>query len=249
MVDQAGQIGPSSKPGLFRYSDTDSGNAGGNRRPKFSGEPVDEFIRRRIIEPLGMKDTFCVLGNDSPPRSRVSSNHAGPPEMWHKYWDREAKPFFPFFLGRHRAFIPPRPIPAIPQLLARSRKGGWATAALGRPRSERAVEPFRPNAGSGSNTPFLTGLSPLKPFYGQHWMVYRPRNVTDAKAISVFGTAVATGTLALVFPERDLIVCYFRSRGGTSNFRFEELIALFGRARSSRKASPAIDCRTSTLTR
>ena len=98
VVDQAGKIGPSSKPGSFRYSDTDSETLAAIVS-EVSGQPIDEFIRQRILEPLGMKDTFCVLGKDSPPRSRVSSNHAGAPGMWHKYWDRDAQPFFPFFLG------------------------------------------------------------------------------------------------------------------------------------------------------
>ena len=78
----------------------------------------------------------------------------------------------------------------------------------------------------GSNTPFPTALSPLKPFYGQHWMVYPPRNAAEAKTLPVFGHSGSDGTLALVFPERDLVVCYFtQSRGGMSTFRFEELIA------------------------
>ena len=98
LADQAGGIGPSAKPGSFRYSDTDSETLAAIVS-EVSGQPVDEFIRQRILEPLGMKDTFCVLGKDSPLRSRVSSNHAGSPGMWHKYWDHEAKPFFPFFLG------------------------------------------------------------------------------------------------------------------------------------------------------
>jgi CubicO group peptidase (beta-lactamase class C family) len=73
-------------PGHFGYSDTDSETLAAVVSV-VSGRAVDEFIQRRLLEPLGMKDTFCVLGKDAPPRSRVSSNHAGSPGLWHKYWE------------------------------------------------------------------------------------------------------------------------------------------------------------------
>jgi CubicO group peptidase (beta-lactamase class C family) len=224
VVDQAGKIGPSGKSGSFRYSDTDSETLAAIVS-EVSGGPVDEFIRRRIIEPLGMKDTFCVLGNDSPPRSRVSSNHAGAPGMWHKYWDREAKPFFPFFLGAAALYSTTTDYARFLGLwMDRGKVGG--RRLLSEAAIERALNPSQPMLSPGSNTPYPTALAPLKPFYGQHWMVYPSRKVTEAKTLPVFGHGGSDGTLALVFPERDLIVCYFtQSRGGMSTFRFEELIA------------------------
>ena len=108
VVDQAGKIGPSGKPGSFRYSDTDSETLAAIVS-EVSGEPVDLFIQRRIIEPLGMKDTFCVLGNESPPRSRVSSNHAGAPGCGTS--TGTAKPSrFSRFSWRRCAVLPPPPI-------------------------------------------------------------------------------------------------------------------------------------------
>lgn len=72
IADEAGKIGPSGPPGLFKYSDTDSETLAAIVA-QVSGQPVDTFIRRRILEPLGMSDTYCVLEKDAPPRSRVSS--------------------------------------------------------------------------------------------------------------------------------------------------------------------------------
>jgi hypothetical protein len=57
-------------------------------------------------------------------------------------------------------------------------------------------------------------------------MVYAPKKGRPAVPLPVFGHGGSDGTLALVFPEQDLIVCYFtQSRGGMSVFRFEELLA------------------------
>jgi hypothetical protein len=78
----------------------------------------------------------------------------------------------------------------------------------------------------GSNAPYPTALDPLRPYYARHWMVYIPPEKTTAEKLPAFGHGGSDGTLALVFPEQDLIACYFtQSRGGTSVFRFEELLA------------------------
>ena len=224
VVDQAGQIGPSGPPGSFRYSDTDSETLAAIVS-EVSGEPVDAFIRRRILEPLGMKDTFCVLGKDAPPRSRVSSNHAGAPGLWHKYWDHEAKPFFPFFLGGAALYSTTTDYARFLTLwLEKGRAGG--RRLLSEAAVARALVPAQPMLSPGSNTPFPTGLNPLLPRYGQHWMIYAPPRPAKENALPVFGHGGSDGTLALVFPEHDLMAFYFtQSRGGLSTLRFEELLA------------------------
>ena len=78
----------------------------------------------------------------------------------------------------------------------------------------------------GSDLPCPTTLSPLRPFYGQHWMVYAPAEQTASGALPVFGHGGSDNTLALVFPQQELMALYFsQSRGGMSIFRFEELLA------------------------
>jgi CubicO group peptidase (beta-lactamase class C family) len=210
VADQAGRIGPSSPPGPFRYSDTDSATLAAIVSV-VSGQPVDEFIRRRILEPLGMKDTFCVLGKDAPPRSRVSSNHAGSPGLWHKYWDHEAKPLFPFFHGPEALYSTTTDYARFLELwLDRGQIGGQSL--LSATAVERALRPAQPMLSPGSNTPFPTALSP--PHYGQHWMVYVPPKPGAAAALPIFGHGGSDGTLALVFPDHELMAFYFtQSRG------------------------------------
>ncbi len=179
VADQAGEIGPSNPPGKFRYSDTDTETLAAIVSA-VAGEPVDAFIRRRILEPLGMTDTFCVLGTDAPPRSRVSSNHAGATGLWHKYWDHGEKPFFPFFLGAAAMYSTTTDYARFMALwLHRGRAGGrqlLSEAAVG-----RALRPQEVMLSPGSNTPYPTSLKPLRPFYGEHWMVYVPPGTAASK--------------------------------------------------------------------
>jgi hypothetical protein len=57
-------------------------------------------------------------------------------------------------------------------------------------------------------------------------MVYVPVKPAETGSLPVFGHGGSDGTVALAFPEHDLIALYFtQSRGGMSIFRFEELLA------------------------
>ena len=162
IADEAGKIGPSGPPGSFKYSDTDSETLAAIVA-EVSGQPVDAFIRRRILEPLGMNDTYCVLEKDAPPRSRVSSNHAGSPGLWHKYWDHEAKPFFPYFLGAAALYSTTTDYARFLTLwLDRGRAGG--RRLLSEAAVARALRPAQPMLSPGSNTPFPTGLNAAPAF-------------------------------------------------------------------------------------
>lgn len=224
VADQAGQLGPDGPPGKFRYSDCDSETLAAVISV-VAGEPADAFIRRRILEPLGMKDTYCVLEKKAPGRSRVSSNHAGSPGLWHKYWDHEEKPFFPFFLGAASAYSTAADYA---KFLTLWLDKGWVNGKrlLSQAAVDRAFKPAYPMLTLATNLPFPTGLKPLRPFYGQHWLIYQPSTPDKSQgSLPVFGHSGSDGTLSLAFPEQDLMAFYFtQSRGGMSPFRFEELL-------------------------
>ena len=173
-----------------------------------------------------MHDTFLVLGENAP-RARISSNHAGSPGMWHKYWDHEEKPFFPFFLGAAAAYSTASDYAKFLSLWLNHGKLG-DRHLLSEAAVQRALHPAFAMLSPGSNNPYPTALKPLKPFYGQHWMIYQESMSEQHKdVLPIFGHGGSDGTLALVYPEEDLMVFYFtRSRGGMSTFRFEELVAL-----------------------
>ena len=224
VADQAGQKGPTSPAGKFGYSDCDTETLAAIVS-EVSGEPADAFIRKRILEPLGMRDTFLVLGENAP-RARISSNHAGSPGLWHEYWDHEEKPFFPFFLGAAAAYSTASDYAKFLSLWLNHGKLG-DRRLLSEAAVQRALHPAFAMLSPGSNNPYPTALKPLKPFYGQHWMIYQQSMSEEHKdALPIFGHGGSDGTLALVFPDQDLMVFYYtQSRGGMSTFRFEELVA------------------------
>jgi CubicO group peptidase (beta-lactamase class C family) len=225
VADQAGQLGPDGPPGQFRYSDCDSETLAAIVSAA-SGEPADRFLLKRILVPLAMKDTFLVLKEHAPDRSRVSSNHAGSPGMWHKYWDHEDKPFFPFFLGAASAYSTAEDYAKFLGLWF-NRGQVQGKQLLSQAAIDRALKPAFAMLTPGTNLPYPTGLKPLRPNYGQHWMIYlEPDSKAPEGSLPVFGHGGSDGTLALVFPKQELVAFYFtQSRGGMSTFRFEELLA------------------------
>jgi CubicO group peptidase (beta-lactamase class C family) len=241
VADQAGKKGPTTPAGKFGYSDCDTETLAAIVSV-VSGEPVEAFIQKRILDPLDMRDTFLVLGENAP-RARISSNHAGSPGMWHKYWDHEEKPFFPFFLGAAAAYSTASDYAKFLSLWLNHGKLGerrlFSEAAV-----QRALRPAFAMLSPGSTNPYPTALKPLKPFYGQHWMIYQESMSEQHKeALPIFGHGGSDGTLALVFPEQDLMVFYYtQSRGGLSTFRFEELVApLVGLEGAPPRKRPTLD--------
>ena len=59
--------------------------------------PVEDFIHREIIEPLGLPDTFCNLTEDDPRRPRVSCTYVRTENGFRKYWDNSQPQRMKFF--------------------------------------------------------------------------------------------------------------------------------------------------------
>jgi CubicO group peptidase (beta-lactamase class C family) len=222
IADQAGAIGPSSAPGAFSYSDTDvetlTAIVG-----QVAGEPAEAFIKRRVLDPLGMTDTFAVLAPDAPPRARVSSNHAGAPAAWHKYWDNEDPPFFPFFLGAAGMYST---VTDYARFLAlwMDRGVGPRGRIISEAAVSRALEPLQPLT-MPQVGPMPTRFPKTELFYGQLWTIFRGVPA-PAGSLPAFGHSGSDGTAAWAFPDQDLMVLLFtQSRGGISVIRFERFIA------------------------
>jgi CubicO group peptidase (beta-lactamase class C family) len=224
-ADQAGKVGPTiAKPGVrFSYSDADSYTLA-EIVSVVSGQPVEQFIQKRILDPLGMKDTYCVLGKDSPPRSRVSSNYAGSTALWHKYWDRNAPVFFPFFLGSASAYSTTSDYA---RFLAMFMDHGMAgqRRLLSEAAVQRVLTPRLPMLALDSEAAFPTRLPGHRVFYGEHMMIYDDGKPRPKGVLPVFGHGGADGTFAWAFPAQDLMVLYFtQARGGLSGLDIESTL-------------------------
>lgn len=221
LTRQAGASGPTLPPDAFNYSDTDT-EILATIVGRISGEAPEQFIQKRILDPLGMQDTFTVLRPGAPDRSRVSSNHAGGPAAWHKYWDNNDPPFFPFFLGAASMYST---VTEYARFLAMWMDRGTAgsTRILSEAAVRRALEPAVAMTMGGA--PYPTRFPQTQTYYGQHWMVYRGVPASEG-ALPAFGHGGSDGTGAWAFPDQDLMVLFFtQSRGGLAAIRIERFIA------------------------
>lgn len=225
VADQAGTVGPSLKPGSgFSYSDADTETLA-SIVAQVSGKPAEQFIQERLLDPLSMSDTYCVLQKDKPRRDRLSSNYAGSPTTWHKYWDDEAPPFFPYFLGAAAAYSTTSDYARFLAMLIDRGKVG-TKRILSEAAVERAIKPIVEMRTPSTTDPYPTRLPGFRVFYGQHMMVYDDAKPRAAGALPAFGHSGSDGTFAWAFPKHDLIVLYFtQARGGLSGFEIEAMIA------------------------
>ncbi len=225
IVDQAGAIGPRNKPGAkFEYSDTNF-----ETLAEIVGivakEAPEDFVRTRILEPLGMRDTYCVLEKDRPDRKRVSSNYMGEVGHWEKYWDHDDEPMFPLFLGAAGAYSTCEDYARFVALwMDRGRANG--REMLSQAAIDRALRPIVPMLAPYVGVPVPTAFDKWRVYYGQAWMVWSGEKPLAPNALPVFGHGGSDGTFAWAFPEQNVIALYFtQSRNGTTGARFEELVA------------------------
>ncbi|MBV21351.1 MAG: penicillin-binding protein, partial [Planctomycetaceae bacterium] len=64
-----------------------------------SGMSAAEFVNTRILGPLGMQESACVMAEDLPLRARGCVKYAGSRGEWTRFWGPDEPPLFPFFLG------------------------------------------------------------------------------------------------------------------------------------------------------
>src|SRR5262245_18758154 len=99
-----GEKGPQFKPGeRFWYSDAGS-DAAAAVVERISGKTIDQFVAERILQPLGMADSFYLskaddLKADDPRRKRLASLYIGSPGTWKRFWKPDGPPFYPFAWG------------------------------------------------------------------------------------------------------------------------------------------------------
>jgi len=207
-VDALGVKGPETEPGSsFVYSDGGSATLGA-LVAEVSGMPVEGFIEKYLLDPLGMDDTLTFLSRDDPRRLRVSSTYetSDNREGFQKYWDSTDPQKLPFF--RASGGIYSTPVDYAKFLSMWMDKGRTEGVRF---LSQKMID---------------QALSPGSiPQYGMHWNLLwedsdRDDDIT-ARALSGFGHLGSDGTLAFAFPEKDIMILYFsQSRGGSTPMDF-----------------------------
>jgi CubicO group peptidase (beta-lactamase class C family) len=231
IADRTGARGPDFKPGTrWQYSD-DGADTATALVAELSGQPIEQFLRERLFEPIGMEDAICVFAKDDPRRKRAAVKYGGVAGQWTPFWTPAAEPLFPVFLGSQALYTTTTDYA---RLLACLMDGGLVgeRRVLSEETVRRAREPLQ--------TPtFPHGFQTLRTRYGRFLSVY-----TDAAGkAAAFGHAGSDGTHAWAWPGQDLIVLFFtQSRGNLTGIDLEVVLERFveGRDRvASREVSAA----------
>lgn len=223
------------KPGEdFKYSDqgTDTLTA---LVEVVSGTSAADFVTQRILKPLNMQDTACVLTPSHALRTRAVSKYAGSPGHWNQFWDPAKPALFPFFLGSQGLYSTVNDYARFMDLW---RNAGQADGSvlLDSELVRKALTPT-PHASLGS-----TGLPGMQSGYGYLMQLWTSQ---DGGQLRAFGHTGSDGTHAWVFPEHNAMVMYFtQSRGTLTGLQVEGALGevFFGVPfDASRPISPPIE--------
>ena len=226
-----GKRGPQFEPGSkFFYSDAGA-DALGAIVEKASGESLESFIRTRILVPLGMADTFANLDATDPRLQRVASLYARPQDEWVRFWRPEGTTLYPFLWGSQGLYGTPADYARFLTMWLDDGSGG-GRQVLTEDAVSRTLTPVSRMTSLGSDVPTPTNFSGLEVHYGQmaELRTAASGRVSDAGDVSIgpvriIGHSGSDGTLAWVWPERDLMILYFtQSRGNLTHLRFERAI-------------------------
>jgi CubicO group peptidase (beta-lactamase class C family) len=224
LADAAGERGPDFEPGSqFWYSDTASDVLGAVVEV-VAQQPLEVFVRERILEPLGMGDTFRYRDPGDPRQARVAPLYVGAVNNWRRFWTPEDESFYPFAVGSQSLFGTCRDYA---HFLAMWMDVGVAgdRPILSPEAVERTLTPVSRMKVLGADAPMPTGYPGLETHYGQMAIVYLEEGATDGAEPVAFGHSGSDGTYAVAWPDLDLMVLYFtQSRGQATAIRFEETI-------------------------
>ena len=204
----AGARGPDFPPGQrFQYSDDGADTLGALVEVVGDAE-LEDFLRARLFEPLGMRETTGVMRADDPLRARVCSNYAGGPGSWTRYWSPKAPPLFGFLLGSQGLYGTALDYARFLHLWKEKGRAG-GTRLLSMRAVRHALEPR-----NAMEMP--SGFDGLDARYGEMMQLWvDPKAEDDKDALVAFGHGGSDGTMAWVFPALDLMVLYFtQSRNG-----------------------------------
>lgn len=203
-ADDVGRRGPAATPGSrFRYSDAGSAVLGAVVAA-VAGEPVEAFIQRRILLPLGMTETH--VRTPGPSERGVASAYKPKEGRFVRYWKPGDPPKLHFY-------------PAAGGLTTTTTDYARFLAAWmdgGRFEGGRLLRGHTVAAALRSVP--LTRLPAERGNHGMQWWLYSDPG--DGEGIQlVFGSDGSDGTWAMAAPGLDLMVLYFtQSRDGTTVF-------------------------------
>ncbi len=201
----AAKAGVGFQPGTsFQYSDAGSDSLGAIVS-EVTGMSADEFIKRRILEPLKMDDSLTLVDKADPRTLRIPSAYSGGPRNWQRHWQASDPPLLPLFLTSQGLFCTTTDYARFLTLwMDKGRLGDRQML------SSAAVERSLAPGWHFSDEP--ARFESRDQTYGQLWVVHHDE---QGNGPGPFGHSGSDGTFAWAWPEEDLIVLVFTQSRGT----------------------------------
>jgi CubicO group peptidase (beta-lactamase class C family) len=219
-ANAVGVAGPQFEPGSrFWYSDAGTDVLAAIVEVA-SGMDLAAFVQARLLDPLGMSDSFFLSKTTPHAQDRIASLYFGSAGKWARIWKGSEASFYPFPWGSQTLFSTARDYA---RWLALWLDGGRARGVevLSEEAVQRTLTPRSSMSMLGSGQPFPTGFSGLTTHYGQLSVLHVPTLDPKAKPV-VVGHSGSDGTIAWAWPARDLMILFFtQSRGGLTPIRLE----------------------------
>ena len=211
-----GEEGPPNPPGeRYRYSDHNSATLGAIVA-ELTGAPVEDFVRARILQPLGLLDTRTHFAPDSAWAMRMNSTYRVENGDLVRYWDNTLQQQTPWFRASGGIYTT---VFDYARWLEVWMDGG-ARDGLRLLSSDMVSEALEPGYTEG---------------YGLHWELFG--GSSQEGEVHAFGHGGSDGTFAIAYPSEDAMILFFtQSRGASRPWRqamnrIPSLIGLEGRLR------------------
>ncbi len=183
-------------------------------------------MTERVLQPLGMEDTYYAGDPEDPRLDRVASLYVGSAGNWNRFWRPDDEPFYPYAWGSQSLYGTPLDYA---RFLAMWMDDGLSDDApvLSAEAVGRTLTPTASMAGLGTDAPYPTRFPGLTVYHGQmavlHVDEYPVEGAPPAGAEpTIMGYSGSDGTIAWAWPDRDLMILYFtQSRGGATPIRLE----------------------------
>ena len=187
---------------------------------RVSGMPLQQFLRKRIFRPLGMKDTYTTFSTDEPWSERLASTYslAASGLGFRRITDNETNPSIPYFHAARGLFSTGTDYARFIRMWM---NGGTAEG-------KKLLTPAEIEL--GHSTP--KDVRAVPGAFSHAWELFGDRPI-DSRIPAPFGQIGADESVVLASPEKGLIFIYLtQSRGGKTAATFAEHVSEYLRTKT-----------------